>query len=102
MTNFTKKYLDLIFLREKKFMHENITEVKHPQTGSVVGYENDIRLAVLKDEVAVFQSRIEPHDTGHLYTTISTLLHRIDELEGREPVSRSVEELREEKLNVDN
>ena len=74
-------------------MHENITEVKHPQTGSVVGYENDIRLAVLKDEVAVFQSRIEPHDTGHLYTTISTLLHRIDELEGREPVSRSVEEL---------
>ena len=102
MTNFTKKYLDLIFLREKKFMHENITEVKHPQTGSVVGYENDIRLAVLKDEVAVFQSRIEPHGTGHLYTTIGTLLHRIDELEGKKPVSRSVEELREENPNVGN
>ena len=102
MTNFTKKYLDLIFLREKKIMHENITELKHPQTGSVVGYEEEIRLAVLKDEVAVFQSRIEPHDTGHLYTTISTLLHRIDELEGREPVPRSVEELRGEKSNVEN
>ena len=74
-------------------MHENIRELKHPQWGSIVGYEDNIRLAVLKDEVAVFQSRIEPHDTGHLYTTISTLLHRIDELEGRKPVSRSVEEL---------
>ena len=63
---------------------------------------DEIRLAVLKDEVAVFQSRIEPHDTGHLYTTIGTLLHRIDELEGRKPVSRSVEELREENPNVDN
>ena len=82
-------------------MHENIIEVKHPQVGSVVGYEDKIRLAVLKDEVAVFQSRIEPHDTGHLYTTISTLLHRIDELEGRKPVSRSVEELREGKSNVE-
>ena len=80
---------------------QNIIEVKHPQVGSVVGYEDKIRLAVLKDEVAVFQSRIEPHDTGHLYTTISTLLHRIDELEGRKPVSRSVEELREGKSNVE-
>ena len=83
-------------------MHENIRELKHPQWGSIVGYEDNIRLAVLKDEVSVFQSRIEPHDTGHLYTNIGTLLHRIDELEGREPVSRSVEELREENPNVDN
>ena len=83
-------------------MHENIRELKHPQWGSIVGYEDNIRLAVLKDEVAVFQSRIEPHDTGHLHTTIRTLLHRIGELEGREPVSRSVEELREENPNVDN
>ena len=74
-------------------MHDNIRELKHPQWGSIVGYEDNIRLAVLKDEVAVFQSRIEPHDTGHLHTTIGTLLHRIDELEGRKPVSRSVEEL---------
>ena len=74
-------------------MHENIRELKHPQWGSIVGYEDNIRLAVLKDEVAVFQSRIDPHDTGHLHTTIGTLLHRIDELEGRKPVSRSVEEL---------
>ena len=40
-----------------------------------------IKIAVLKDEIELFKSRIEPHDTGHLYTTIGTLEHRIEELE---------------------
>ena len=40
-----------------------------------------IRIAVLKDEIELFKSRIEPHDTGFLYTTIGTLDHRIKELE---------------------
>ena len=40
-----------------------------------------IKIAVLKDEIELFKSRIEPHDTGHLYTTIRTLEHRIEELE---------------------
>ena len=53
----------------------------HAQWGSIVGQENNIRIAVLKDEIEVLKSRIEPHDTGHLYTTISTLEHRIKELE---------------------
>ena len=53
----------------------------HAQWGSIVGQENEIRITVLKEEVEVFRSRIEPHDTGHLYTTISTLEHRITELE---------------------
>ena len=53
----------------------------HAQWGSIVGQENEIRITVLKEEVEVFRSRIEPHDTGHLYTTISTLEHRIIELE---------------------
>tara|TARA_Y100001951_G_C11102879_1_gene163043 strand:- start:361 stop:552 length:192 start_codon:yes stop_codon:yes gene_type:complete len=39
-----------------------------------------IKIAVLKDEIELFKSRIEPHDTGHLYTTIGTLEHRIEEL----------------------
>ena len=43
--------------------------------------DNDTRIDILKEEVEVFRSRIEPHDTGHLYTTISTLEHRIKELE---------------------
>ena len=40
-----------------------------------------IKIAVLKDEIELFKSRIKPHDTGHLYTTIGTLEHRIEELE---------------------
>ena len=40
-----------------------------------------IRIAVLEETIEVFKSRIEPHDTGHLYTTIGTLEHRIEELE---------------------
>ena len=40
-----------------------------------------IKIAVLKDEIELFKSHIEPHDTGFLYTTIGTLKHRIEELE---------------------
>ena len=47
--------------------------------GSVT--KNEEIAAVLKDEVEVFRSRIEPHDTGHLYTTISTLEHRLKEIQ---------------------
>jgi sensor histidine kinase YesM len=38
-------------------------------------------ISVLKAEIEHLKSKIEPHDTGHLYTTISTLEHRIKELE---------------------
>jgi len=44
--------------------------------------KDETYIAVLKAEIEVLKSRIEPHDTGHLYTTISTLEHRIKELEG--------------------
>ena len=37
----------------------------------------------LKKEIKVLQSRIEPHDTGHLHTAISVLTHRIEELQNR-------------------
>ena len=36
---------------------------------------------VLKTEMDVLASRLEPHDTGHLHTTIHVLKHRIVELE---------------------
>ena len=36
---------------------------------------------VLKTEIEVLASRLEPYDTGHLHTTIYTLKHRIEELE---------------------
>ena len=38
-------------------------------------------ISVLKAEIQHLKSKLEPHDTGHLHTTISTLTHRIKELE---------------------
>lgn len=39
------------------------------------------RIEVLKETVEVLRSRIQEHDTGHLYTTISTLESYIEETE---------------------
>ena len=41
---------------------------------------DEIRLAVLQDEIEIHKSRLEPHDTGHLHTAISVIEHRIEEL----------------------
>ena len=41
----------------------------------------EIQIAVLRDEIELYKSRIEPEETGYLYTTIETLKHRIKELE---------------------
>ena len=39
-------------------------------------------IQVLKSEIEILRSRIQPHDTGHLYTTINVLEHRLKEIEG--------------------
>ena len=36
---------------------------------------------VLKTEMDVLASRLEPHDTGHLHTAIYVLKERVEELE---------------------
>ena len=41
---------------------------------------DEVRLAVLQDEIEIHKSRLEPHDTGHLHTAISIIDHRIEEL----------------------
>ena len=43
----------------------------------------NMTIKVLKEQVAIFTSRLEPHDTGHIHTTISTLKHRVRELESK-------------------
>ena len=48
----------------------------------------NMTIKVLKEQVMVFTSRLEPHDTGHLHTTISTLTHRITELQNQKETSR--------------
>ena len=41
----------------------------------------NMTIKVLKEQVAIFTSRLESQDTGHIHTTISTLKHRSGELE---------------------
>ena len=43
--------------------------------------KQDVIRAVLLDEIAVHQSRLQPHDTGHLHTAISVLESRLEELD---------------------
>ena len=44
---------------------------------------DDIRAAVLKDEIVLAESRLEPHDTGHLHDYIARLNNRLEELNGK-------------------
>ena len=72
-------------------MHKHLSELKHPQIGSIIGYENQIRIAVLKDEMEIWRERLESGDT-------TTLENRVKELEDKEKVSieERVERWREE------
>jgi hypothetical protein len=39
------------------------------------------RLVLLMDEIAVAKSKLQPHDTGHIYTSISYLESRVEEIQ---------------------
>jgi len=38
------------------------------------------RFQILMEEIAILKTKIQPHDTGHIHTTISTLEDRVEEL----------------------
>ena len=40
------------------------------------------RLIFLMEEISILKTKIRPEDTGHIYTTISTLESRIEEVRG--------------------
>ena len=79
MANLTRDYLKYIKTIEEPIMHHHLLELKHPQWGSIIGYENQIRIAVLKDEMEIWQERMKSSD-------IFTLESRIKELEDKEIV----------------
>ena len=41
---------------------------------------DEVRLAVLQDEIEIHKSRLEPHGMGHLHTAISVIKRRIEEI----------------------
>ena len=40
----------------------------------------DVKIAVLQEEISILKGRIEPQVTEHLHTTISVLENRINEM----------------------
>ena len=92
MANLTGDYLKYIKTIEEPIMHNHLSELKHPQWGSIIGYENQIRIAVLKDEMEIWQERMKSGDI--FFKTfkrfIFTLESRVKELENQE--THSVEE----------
>ena len=39
------------------------------------------RLILLMDEIAIAKSKLQPHDTGHIHTSISYLERRVEEVQ---------------------
>ena len=66
-----------------KTMTTHLHKFIHGQWGSIVGNEKDIRLAVLKDEVELWQKRVgdDPDSIPYLGYIRDTLKSRIKELE---------------------
>ena len=46
---------------------------------------NLIRISILEKEIEFARSQLQPHDTGHIHTTIGFLRRRIEELKGEAP-----------------
>ena len=88
MANLTRDYLKYIKTIEEPIMHQHLSDLKHPQWGSILGYENHIRIAVLKDEMEVWRGRLESGDATtnnvHVYSNLES---RVKELENQEKYS---------------
>ena len=77
-------------LTEVKNLIDDINEPKplhlrqfiHPQWGTILGSEKDIRIAALKDEVEIWEQRVEddPDSIPYLGYIRDTLKSRIEEL----------------------
>jgi len=63
---------------------QHLLQFKHPQWGSILGSEEEIRLAVLSDEVELCEQRLENNSDSipHLGYMLFTLKSRIKELKG--------------------
>ena len=58
-------------------MENNLNDI-WGRIGSVT--KTDVQIAVLKDEIEIAQSKLQPHDTGHLHDYIARLNDRLSDL----------------------
>ena len=66
-TTLTLDFLKYIKQFEERIMQHHLSDLKHPQWGSIVGYEADVRLAVLEDELEVWEKRCDAEPKSKLY-----------------------------------
>ena len=67
------------YTKRKTIMQQHYLDDMWTRIGSVT--KSDVRIAVLKDEIELYKSRIQPHDTGYLHDAIANLTRRIEEIE---------------------
>ena len=67
-------------INDTKLPH--LLQFKHPQWGSILGSEKEIRLAALKDEVEIWEQRVEddPDSIPYLGYISDPVKSRIEEL----------------------
>jgi len=46
-------------------------------------HSENVRIQILQEEIYHYESLLEPHDCGHIHTTISFLKSRIENLMGK-------------------
>ncbi len=63
--------------------NKRLKDFTHHHWGSIVGQENEIRIAVLKEEIALWEKRLsdKPDDIPYLGYIKTTLKDRVAELE---------------------
>jgi len=68
------------YLKKEKNMVNNAVNLENiwGTIGAVT--RDEVRIAVLRDEIEIHKSRLQPHDTGHLHTAISVIERRIEEI----------------------
>ena len=73
---------------------QHLKQFMHPQWGSIVGSEEDIRLAALSDEVELWEQRVgkNPDTIPYLGYIRDTLKGRIKELKPPDPLANVIQE----------
>ena len=68
------------YLKKEKNMVNNAVNLENiwGTIGAVT--RDEVRIAVLRDEIEIRKSRLQPHDTGHLHDTIAVIKRRIEEI----------------------
>ena len=75
--------LDMVTYKEQDNFVSNVVKQEKCIKQETMDKAISTYISVLKAEIEHLKTKLEPHDTGHIHTTISTLTHRVKELESK-------------------